>query len=107
MAAKKFRGNILLELLVVLMALLLIAVLIVPNKIWEEENRITETSRNNMNELFEAERFYYKTNEVYVTDSLSKLLEFVRTDSSSHMCNIRSHLITNHADLIHEGNAHR
>lgn len=80
MAAKGPKGSILLEILIVLMALLLVAVILVPNKIWKEENAITKISRDNMNAIYEAERFYYQKNNSY-TDSLSKLLTFVHSDS--------------------------
>jgi competence protein ComGC len=80
MAAKGFRGSIILEILIVLMALLLIAVILIPNKIWKEEEKVTTTCQNNLNALYEAERFYYRSNEVY-TDSLGKLLTFVQSDS--------------------------
>lgn len=80
MAAKGSKGSILLEILIVLMALLLIAVIIIPNKIWEEEKIITSSCQQNMNALYEAERFYYQRNSTY-TDSLGKLLTFIQADS--------------------------
>lgn len=80
MAAKGGKGSILLEILIVLMALLLIAVIIIPNQIWEEEETITSICQQNLNALYEAERFYYQRNSTY-TDSLGKLLTYVQTDS--------------------------
>ena len=80
MAAKGSKGSILLEILIVLMALLLIAVIIIPNQIWEEEEMVTSNCRHNMNSLYEAERFYYQRNSTY-TDSLGKLLTFIQADS--------------------------
>jgi len=80
MAAKGSKGSILLEILIVLMALLLIAVIIIPNQIWEEEELVTSNCRQNINSLYEAERFYYQRNSTY-TDSLGKLLTFIRADS--------------------------
>jgi competence protein ComGC len=80
MAAKGPKGSILLELLIILLALLLVAVILIPNKIWKEEESITKTSRNNMIAIYEAERFYYQKNGSY-TDSLTKLLNFVHSDS--------------------------
>jgi hypothetical protein len=80
MAVKGFKGSIILEILIILMALLLVAVIIVPNQIWETEDRITSECRHNMNSLYEAERFYYQKNNVY-TDSLSKVLNFIQADS--------------------------
>lgn len=81
MAAKLSKGSIILEILIVLMALLLVAVILVPDKIWKEEARITNRSRANMVAVYEAEQFYYKTHQEY-TDSIPKLLEFVRNDST-------------------------
>ena len=37
MAAKGSKGSILLEILIVLLALLLVAVILIPGKIWKEE----------------------------------------------------------------------
>lgn len=80
MAAKGSRGSFLLEFLIVLLALLLIAVIIVPNQIWEEEEQISIRCRNNMNAIFETERFYYQKFGNF-TDSLSKMLTVVQSDS--------------------------
>ncbi|OPX35530.1 hypothetical protein B1H10_01005 [candidate division KSB1 bacterium 4484_188] len=81
MAAKLSIGSIILGILIVLMALLLVAVILVPDKIWKEEAQITNQSRANMTAVYEAEQFYYKTHREY-TDSIPKLLEFVRNDST-------------------------
>jgi competence protein ComGC len=83
MAAKGSKGSILLEILIVLMALLLISVIIIPNKIWEEEEIVTSNCRQNLNSLYEAERFYFQRNSTY-TDSLGKLLTFMQADSGIH-----------------------
>jgi competence protein ComGC len=83
MAGKYSRGSIILEILIVLLSLLLIAVILVPNKIWKEEEQITNTCREHINSLYEAEAFYYRANESY-TDSLNKLLNFVQSDSGLH-----------------------
>jgi uncharacterized protein (UPF0333 family) len=80
MAAKGSKGSILLEILILLLALLLVAVILIPSKIWKEEEATTKISRNNMNTIYEAERFYYQKTGSY-TDSLSKLLNFVHSDS--------------------------
>ncbi len=80
MAAKASKGSIILEILIVLMALLLIAVILVPNKLWEEEAQVTTQCRTNMNNLAEAEQFYFRANNIY-TDSLSKVLTYIQADS--------------------------
>lgn len=81
MAAKASKGSIILEILIVLMALLLVAVILIPNRIWKEENQITDTCRNNMNTINEAELFYYRTNDAY-SDTLTNLLNYVQADSA-------------------------
>ena len=80
MAVKGSKGSILLEILIVLMALLLLSVILIPNKLWKEEDEITKISRNNIEAIYEAETFYYKKVGEY-TDSLNKLLNFVQSDS--------------------------
>lgn len=80
MAAKGSKGSIILEILIVLMILLLLAVIFIPDQIWKEEDQLRTTCRNNMNSLYEAERFFYQKNNTY-TDSLPKLLNFVQNDS--------------------------
>ncbi len=80
MAAQRPKGSIILEILIVLVSLLLIAVIIIPNKIWEKEEKVTKACRNNLTTIYEAERFFYRATESY-TDTLSKLLTFVQNDS--------------------------
>lgn len=80
MAAKGSKGSIILEIFIILMALLLIAVIFLPDQIWKEEAKTSKICRDNMNALYEAQRFYYQKNNTY-TDSLSKLLTFVQNDS--------------------------
>jgi hypothetical protein len=62
------------------MALLLLTVIYLPNQIWKEEAQTIKICRDNMNTLYETQRFYYQKNNSY-TDSLSKLLTFVQNDS--------------------------
>ena len=80
MAAKGSRGSFILEILIVLLALLVIAVIIVPNQIWEEESQTTIKCRENVNAIYEAERFHYQKTGAY-TDTFSNMLTAVLTDS--------------------------
>ncbi|GAB4370289.1 MAG: hypothetical protein Kow0042_12460 [Calditrichia bacterium] len=80
MAERSPKGSIILEIMIILAALLLLAILLVPNKIWEEEERVTQQCRSNMVAMYEAQKFYYRTNGIY-TDSLYKVLAFVQSDS--------------------------
>ncbi len=81
MAKKGYQGSIILELLIVLLALLLIAVILIPDKIWKEEEFLTKTCRYNINAIYEAERYHFRMKEAY-TDSLPKLVTFIQGDSS-------------------------
>ncbi len=81
MAKRGYRGSILFEILIVLLALLLIAVITVPDKIWKEENALTAQCRYNMNSIFEAERFLFRKADHYTTN-LDSLAEFVAQDST-------------------------
>jgi competence protein ComGC len=80
MAAKGSRGSIILEILITLMVLLLLAVIFLPDKIWKEEAQTSKICRDNMNALYEAQRFYYQKNANY-NESLPDLLTFVQKDS--------------------------
>ena len=81
MARKGYQGSIILEILIVLLVILLVIVIYIPDKIWEEEEYLTNTCRNNINSIYEAERYYYRHTESY-TDTLSKLITFIQTDSA-------------------------
>ncbi len=81
MAAKPQRGSIILEILIVLLSVLLVIVILVPNKIWNEEEKITNQCRYNLNAVYEAEKFYYRSTQAY-TDTLENLVDFIQADSS-------------------------
>lgn len=80
MAAK---GSILFKLLIVVFIAALVAVIYIPDQIWTEEDSMLTTSRENMNAIYEAQHLHYTRNKRYLpSDSLGKLVEFVRTDSA-------------------------
>ncbi len=81
MARKGYQGSIILEILIVLLVALLVVVIYIPDKIWEEEAYLTNTCRNNINAIYEAERYYFRHTESY-TDTLSKLVTFIQNDSA-------------------------
>ncbi len=81
MANRRSSGSIIYEILIVLLTLLLIAVITVPDKIWKEEEFLTQTCRTNLNAIFEAERYHYRQTETYV-DSLPALVSFIANDST-------------------------
>ncbi len=81
MAKNDGNGSIVLKLLMVILAVVLIAVIVIPAQLWEEEAREMKESRGNMTSIYEAERFYYRLNNSYTTDP-AELLRVVREDSS-------------------------
>ena len=81
MARKGYQGSIILEILIVLLVVLLVIVIYIPDKIWKEESHLTSTCRYNINAIYEAERYYYRHTETY-TDTLSKLVTFIQSDSA-------------------------
>lgn len=80
--AAKGKGSIILKVIIVILVIALFQVLTIPGKIWSEQDRLTETSRANMNALYEAQRYHYSRTKQFVpADSLSELLDFLRADS--------------------------
>ncbi|NIU00754.1 MAG: hypothetical protein GWN01_07410, partial [Nitrosopumilaceae archaeon] len=58
-------------------------VISIPAEIWSTEEKITTSSRENMNSIYEAQQYYYsKTQKFVPADSLEKLVMFLRSDSS-------------------------
>jgi len=81
MAARTHRGSIILEILIVVLSILLVLVILVPDKIWQEEEKLADQCRYNLNAVYEAEKFYYRSTESY-TDTLENLVQFIQSDSS-------------------------
>ena len=80
MAAK---GSFLFKLLILVFILVLVAVIYIPDQIWTQENNMERVSRENMNTLYEAQHYYFNRTKSHLpSDSLSQLIEFIRSDSS-------------------------
>ena len=52
MATLEGKGSIILKIVIALLVVAMVIVVILPGKIWEEEDRIKESSRSNMSTLF-------------------------------------------------------
>ncbi len=78
MADEKGRGSILYEILIVILAVVLVASIMYPKKLTDEEQAKTKLCRERMSNIFNAELQYQKYNNVY-NDTLSKVIEFLRT----------------------------
>lgn len=81
MSNKSGRGSVLFKLLIVIFAVSLIAVILIPGEIWEQESYEKLTEENNITSIYEALRFYHRNTEEYTTDP-QEILSVVRGDSS-------------------------
>ena len=81
MAKDKAKGSIILEILIVILIVALIATILYPKKIWEQEERNTKLCRTNMDRILKAELVYQKYHNTY-TDSLPELVNFITKDST-------------------------
>ncbi len=81
MSSSEGKGSILLEILIVILAAALIAVIIIPGKIWDQEKQEEKNAHNNISAIYQAEKFYHKITEKYTTDP-GKLLGVIGQDST-------------------------
>jgi len=81
MSNTQAQGSILLKILVVLAALILIAVILIPGQIWENEENLKSETLADIESLYEAHRYYYNINQEYTTD-MNVLLTTIHNDSS-------------------------
>lgn len=84
MAEQRAKGNILYELLIVVLAAALIGSIVYPKKLADQEEVNTELCRERMDQVQKAALQYQKYNGVY-TDTLSQIFNFIKTsDEYAH-----------------------
>jgi hypothetical protein len=81
MAKPKAKGSIILKALIVILGVALIATILYPKKIWEEEEENVKKCRANMDRIFKAEMIFLQYNNIY-TDSLDQLISFYKDDTT-------------------------
>lgn len=81
MSNTQAQGSIFLKILVVVATLILIAVILIPGQIWENEEKIKSETLSDIESLYEAQRYYFKLNQDYTTD-INALLMTTQNDSS-------------------------
>ena len=81
MSNTQAQGSLILKILIVLAALILIAVILIPGQIWENEEKIKTETLSDIESLYEAHRYYYTLNQEYTTD-MNLLLTTIHSDSS-------------------------
>lgn len=84
MAAEKSKGSIVLEILIVVLVIALIATILYPKKIWEQENANTKNCRKHMDQIFKAELIFQKYHNNY-TSSLDELVNFIKKSDSVNL----------------------
>ncbi|MDZ7331849.1 MAG: hypothetical protein ONB31_07705 [candidate division KSB1 bacterium] len=82
MATPTAKGSIILKLLIVILSAALVATILYPKKIWEQEERNTNTCRTNMDRIFKAEMIYLQHHNNY-TDNLDQLISFIKDSSKT------------------------
>ena len=81
MAKPKAKGSIILKALIVILGIALIATILYPKKVWEEEEENVEKCRSNMDRIFKAEMIYLKYHNNY-TDNLDSLIFCFKEDTT-------------------------
>ncbi len=81
MANESAKGSIVLEILIVLLSAALVAVILIPGKIWKEEAREELQAHHNMTSIYEAEKYYKKLTGKFTTDP-GQLIETIHADSN-------------------------
>ena len=75
------QGSIILKILIIIAAIILIAVILVPGQIWENEEKIKDITLTDIESLYEAQRYYYNLNQEYTSD-MNLLLTTIHNDST-------------------------
>ncbi len=80
MAEATGKGSIILKLIIVILIGVLVAAIMIPKQMWDQEEKNTKTCQQRMNSLLSAELLYQKYNEKYCSN-LDTLLSFFQKDS--------------------------
>ncbi len=79
--ASEGRGSILLKLAIIILVAALVAVIVIPGQIWDEEAREQKTAHENMMSIYESEKFLHRKTGNYTTNP-NELISVVRQDST-------------------------
>ena len=81
MATQEGKGSIVLEILIVILTAALVAVILIPGKIWKEEAQEQQKAHYNMMSIYDAEKDYKDLTGGFTTDP-AKLIKVVHSDSA-------------------------
>lgn len=93
------KGSIFLKAVIILLVFLLVVVIAVPEKIWTEEDKITNKSRHDMITIFEAEQFFHRKTTAF-TDKLDTIVTVIQNDTSLQQRNRLVELTNDIYDII-------
>ncbi len=102
MSKQEAKGSIVLELIIVLLVAALVAVILIPGKIWEEQAQEEATAHSNMTAIYEALKYYKNLTGKYTADP-AELINTIRADSNL----MRKQKVVNYTrELIRNFNAY-
>ncbi len=102
MSKQVAKGSIVLELLIVVLTAALIAVILIPGKIWNEQKQEEITAHDNMMSIYEAEKYYKKLTGKFTSDP-AQLIKVVHEDS---ILNQKQKIVNYTRELIRSFNSY-
>ncbi len=75
------KGSIVYKFLIVVLSAALVATILYPKKLWQEEEERTKQCRNNMEHILYSELVYIGDNQTY-SDTLEKVVQFIKEDTT-------------------------
>jgi hypothetical protein len=75
------KGSLILKIVIILLIFLLVVVISIPDKIWKQEEAITDQSRRNMTSIYEAEQFFFRKTGDFTTN-LDTLVAAIKNDTT-------------------------
>lgn len=91
MASQDSKGSFVFKILIVLLVVAMVIVIILPGKIWEEEDMVRRTSHGNMATLYDAYKYFHQLRGYYASTD-EELMSTVQNDSAL----IKRQVIVNH-----------
>ncbi len=95
MASLDGKGSIILKIVIIFLIVAMVIVIILPGQIWQEEDMVRNTSRENMSTLFDAHRYYYGLTGNYTTNE-EELILTVQNDSAL----LKRQIVVNHTTRL-------
>jgi competence protein ComGC len=95
MASQDSKGSLILKIVIVLLVVAMVIAIKLPGQIWQEEDKIRDTSRGNMATLYEAQRYFYSLKGVF-SNNEDELIATIQNDSALS----KRQLVVNHTTRL-------